>query len=202
MTDYKKYALEKLEEWIHDCLSSGDATPQEIYDTIKGVVKESQEYHRKNERTATELLDLLNGTSYIHFDLNNIGLGNTANSYICDSDNSSPECQGAWNSFWEDNMPVWGHSDMESLSRPEYYSHVMPSATQRDIDAMSMAAKEDKVVKWQLPIGVDELTGDCYVNFPDDLLEAANLKEGDEVYWVDNNDGSFTLKKVTKSNNE
>lgn len=182
MTDfnYKKYSLNQLENWVHDALSSGDATPQEIYDTIKRVAKESQEYHQKNERTASELLDLMNGTSYVHFDLNNIGFGNTASSYTCDSDNSSPECQGAWNSFWEDNMPVWGHSDMESLSNQ----------------------KEDKVVKWQLPIGVDELTGDCYVNFPDDLLEAANLKEGDEVYWVDNNDGSFTLKKVTKSNNE
>jgi bifunctional DNA-binding transcriptional regulator/antitoxin component of YhaV-PrlF toxin-antitoxin module len=31
------------------------------------------------------------------------------------------------------------------------------------------------------------------------LLEAANLKEGDEVEWVDNKDGSYIIrKKVTK----
>jgi bifunctional DNA-binding transcriptional regulator/antitoxin component of YhaV-PrlF toxin-antitoxin module len=32
--------------------------------------------------------------------------------------------------------------------------------------------------------------------FPDDLLEAANLKPGDEVEWVDRNDGSYLLRKV------
>jgi bifunctional DNA-binding transcriptional regulator/antitoxin component of YhaV-PrlF toxin-antitoxin module len=46
---------------------------------------------------------------------------------------------------------------------------------------------------------MDGLTGECYVQFPDDLLEAANLKEGDPVEWIDRGDGSFELKKVTKS---
>jgi hypothetical protein len=55
---------------------------------------------------------------------------------------------------------------------------------------------KDRVVKWQLPIEVDGLTGDCFVEFPNDLLEAANLKEGDTVEWVDNGDGSYLLKKV------
>jgi hypothetical protein len=59
--------------------------------------------------------------------------------------------------------------------------------------------KEDKVVKWQLPVELDGLTGECFVQFPDDLLEAANLKEGDEVNWIDRGDGSFELKKVTKN---
>lgn len=59
-------------------------------------------------------------------------------------------------------------------------------------------SKEDKVVKWKLPVEVDDASGDYYIQFPDDLLEAANLKEGDQVEWVDNNDGSFTLKKVTE----
>ena len=54
----------------------------------------------------------------------------------------------------------------------------------------------DKVVKWVLPVDVDGLTGECYVNLPDDLLETAKLNEGDTVEWVDNKDGSYTLKKV------
>lgn len=58
--------------------------------------------------------------------------------------------------------------------------------------------KEDKVSKWVLPTQIDGLTGDVFVSFPDDLLDAANLKEGDQVEWIDNNDGSFTLKKVEK----
>ena len=56
--------------------------------------------------------------------------------------------------------------------------------------------KEDKVVKWQLPVQVDGLSGDCFVEFPDDLLEAANLKEGDAVEWIGSGDGSYILRKV------
>jgi hypothetical protein len=55
---------------------------------------------------------------------------------------------------------------------------------------------EDKVVKWQLPIEADGPSGEYYVMFPDDLLEAANLKEGDQVEWVDKGDGSYLLRKV------
>ena len=84
-------------------------------------------------------------------------------------------------------MPPWGHSDMEALRY-----------TEEELNAMCDAAeKEDKVVKWQLPVEL-EPSGECFVTFPDDLLEAANLKEGDQVEWVDNGDGSYTLTKVSK----
>ena len=92
----------------------------------------------------------------------------------------------------DDCMPPWGHSDMEALRY-----------TDKEMDAMcDNAAKEDKVVKWQLPVEEVE-NGDTgeqeyFVTFPDDLLEAANLKPGDDVEWVDNNDGSFLLRKTTQ----
>ena len=63
--------------------------------------------------------------------------------------------------------------------------------------------KKDKVVKWQLPV---EEVKDCdtdeteyFITFPDDLLEAANLRAGDDVEWVDRGDGSFLLQKVSKT---
>ncbi len=74
--------------------------------------------------------------------------------------------------YYEPSMTPWGHSDLE-------YS-----------------PNKDKVVKWSLPVQLDGLTGDCYVEFPDDLLEAANLKEGDQVEWIDSGNGSFELRKV------
>ena len=107
-------------------------------------------------------------------------------SSTCDKDDTSPECKSAWNSFWEENyypeevkddcMPPWGHSDMEALSQQ----------------------KEDKVVKWVLPVQqkIEEGIDDYYVQFPDDLLEATNLKENDLVEWVDQGDGSYLLRKV------
>jgi hypothetical protein len=58
--------------------------------------------------------------------------------------------------------------------------------------------KQDKVVKWVLPVQqkIEEGIDDYYIQFPDDLLEATNLKPGDEVEWVDRNDGSYLLRKV------
>ena len=57
--------------------------------------------------------------------------------------------------------------------------------------------KEDKVVKWVLPIErkIEDGVDDYYIQFPDDLLEATNLKPGDEVEWVDRGDGSYLLRK-------
>lgn len=59
------------------------------------------------------------------------------------------------------------------------------------------AAKEDKVVKWVLPVErkIEDGIDDYYIQFPDDLLEAANLKPGDEIEWVDNLNGTFILRK-------
>jgi len=55
---------------------------------------------------------------------------------------------------------------------------------------------------WILPVEEvrDEDTGEdeyC-IAFPDDLLEAANLKEGDTIEWVDRGDGSYEMRKVTQ----
>ena len=41
---------------------------------------------------------------------------------------------------------------------------------------------------------------DGILNLPDDLLEEMGWKEGDELEWIDNNDGSFTLKKYEQTN--
>jgi hypothetical protein len=92
----------------------------------------------------------------------------------------------------DDCMPPWGHSDMEALRY-----------TNNEMEAMcDNAAKQDKVVKWQLPIeevkDSDTDETEYFITFPDDLLEAANLEVNDEVEWVDNNDGSFLLRKITK----
>ena len=90
----------------------------------------------------------------------------------------------------EDCMPPWGHSDMEALRY-----------TDKEMDAMCDAAEaKDKVVKWVLP--VEYIDDECFVSFPEDLLEAANLKEGDHTEWIDQGDGSYLLKKVPKTYTE
>jgi len=58
---------------------------------------------------------------------------------------------------------------------------------------------EDKVVKWQLPVEIDGVSGEYYVQFPDDLMEASGIREDDLVEWIDRGDGSFELRKVNGS---
>jgi len=185
--NYKKYSLEKLEEWVHDSLSCESATPQEIYDVIKKVVEENYYTYKCHTERCYELLALLNGNGKGHL--------------TCDKDDPSPECKKSWNDFWEEHyypeevkdngMRPWGHSDMEYLvANSNQY-------TEKELNAMCDAAeKQDKVVKWQLPVEVDGLSGECYVNLPDDLMEAANINENDLVEWIDRKDGSFELRKV------
>jgi bifunctional DNA-binding transcriptional regulator/antitoxin component of YhaV-PrlF toxin-antitoxin module len=65
MTDYKKYALGQVENFLYDAMSSG-ATPQEIYDVIKGVVEDNYYTYKKCTSEAYELLGLLNGNGVGH----------------------------------------------------------------------------------------------------------------------------------------
>jgi hypothetical protein len=149
MTDfnYKKYSLEKLEEWMHDAMSCDETTPQDIFGVIKGVVKENYYHHKYHTSRAYELLALLNGNGHLS----------------CDKNDPSPECEGAWNSFWEEETPK---------------------------------STVDKVVKWVLPVEVsDDNEEDYVINLPDDLLEQAGWKENDILEWIDNNDGTFILRK-------
>jgi len=186
MTDYKKYALGQLENFLYDAMST-DATPQEIYDVIKGVVEDNYYTYKKQTGNAYELLALLNGNGKDHL--------------TCDKDDTSQECKKSWSDFWEEH----------------YYPEEHHQYTEEEIDAMCAAAeveqdmknaekflKKDKVVKWILPVEetkVEETDEtEYFITFPDDLLEAANLEEGNQIEWIDQGDGSYILKKVEVKN--
>ena len=167
--NYKKYSLENLENWMYDAMSSAEASPQEIYDVIKGVVEENYYTYKHQASQAYELLALLNGNGKGHIT------------------NYPEEYKG---STVSNVMSPSGHSDMEALRY-----------TDKEMDAMCDAAEaKDKVVKWVLP--VEYIDDECFVSFPEDLLEAANLKEGDHTEWIDQGDGSYLLKKVPKTYTE
>jgi hypothetical protein len=184
VTDHKNYSLKQVENFLYDAMST-DATPQEIYDVIKGVVQDNYYTYKNCASKAYELLVLLNGNGVGHL--------------TCDKDDPSPECKKSWNDFWDD-------VDCED-------TRLMPVITDEGPDGMFAAAKQeefllangyfkedgfwhhsdDKVKKWILPVEDDGI-----IIFPEDLLEAANLVEGDTMEWIDNNDGSYTMKKATK----
>ena len=87
MTDYKKYALGQVENFLYDAMST-NATAQEIYDVIKGVVEDNYYTYKKSASEAYELLGLLNGNGKGHL--------------TCDKDNTSEECKNSWYNFWEE----------------------------------------------------------------------------------------------------
>lgn len=217
-SDYKKFSLESLKRWVINVLTCTEASPQEIYDIIEGVVKEEYYYFKCHTSRCYELLALLNSNNTLQEQVKLHGelWDKEDKKLICDKDDKSPECQKAWNDFWEENyypeeyqqyteevkddcMPPWGHSDMEYLIAEQKSKH-SKWYTEEELNAMcdKAASEQDKVVKWQLPVEVDGISGEYYIQFPDDLMEAANIKEDDLVQWIDRGDGSFELRKVTK----
>jgi hypothetical protein len=49
--------------------------------------------------------------------------------------------------------------------------------------------------KWTVEIQEDSETGDGILQFPPDMLEKVDWKEGDVLEWHDNKDGSYTMTK-------
>ena len=182
MTDYKKYALGQVENFLYDAMST-DATPQEIYDTIRGVVEDNYYTYKKCASEAYELLALLNGNGKGHI------------------------------KEYDDCMRPWGHSDMEALQYTEEELNAMCEKAEADEKARTLThqeaidagwemsgegiwmspQKEDKVTSWVLP--VDD---DYNITFPEDLIEQTGWKEGDTLQWIPQDDDSFIMKKTTK----
>lgn len=59
--DYKNYSLDNLKNWLHDCMSAGEATPEEVYDTILEVVLDEKQYYDEGAAKTERLLHLLQG---------------------------------------------------------------------------------------------------------------------------------------------
>ena len=120
----------------------------------------------------------------------------------CNKDDTLPECKGVWNNFWEEDQ----------IKVDATYDKMIAYGCEMTADGFWVMTadgflvppeKEDKVVKWQLPVEEVE-NGDTgeqeyFITFPEDLLEAANLKVNDIITWIDNGDGTYTLKHKTMS---
>ena len=114
--DHKDYALKQVENFLYDAMSA-DATAQEIYDVIKGVVEDNYYTYKQQASQAYELLALLNGNGKSHLS--------------CDKDDPSPECKGAWDSFWEEH----------------YYPEEHQQYTEEELNAMCDKAELDAQVE-------------------------------------------------------
>lgn len=60
---------------------------------------------------------------------------------------------------------------------------------------------EQDIERWVVPVEQDEWGFPC-IAIPDLLIDALQLNVGDTMQWIDNNDGTFTLKKKKEEEND
>ena len=48
---------------------------------------------------------------------------------------------------------------------------------------------------YTLPVVKDPETGDLILEFPDEMMAQVGWKTGDTVEWIDNKNGSWTIRK-------
>ena len=188
MTDYKKYSLGQLENFLYDAMGAAEATPQEIYDVIKGVVEDNYYIYKKQASDAYELLALLNGNGEGHI-----------SSVISRGNKIHQEIEDILVGIHDDcRIPC----DMEALKYTDEELDAMCSVAEEEEliskgyfkEDGSWKKSKDKVKKWILP--VEEDGDDCVITFPEDLLEQTGWKEGDTLQWIDQGDGSFKMIKT------
>ena len=52
---------------------------------------------------------------------------------------------------------------------------------------------------WTIKLEEDPETGDLIMPLTDEILESAGWKEGDNLEWIDNKNGSWTLRKIDET---
>jgi hypothetical protein len=50
---------------------------------------------------------------------------------------------------------------------------------------------------WVVPVEVDDTNGEYFITFTDDILQKLGWKEGDDLEFIDNKNGSFTIENLT-----
>lgn len=76
------------------------------------------------------------------------------------------------------------------------YNEIVSDGWTMTADGFWINENKQSTNKWILPVELDGLTGDCFINLPDDLLDKAGWKENDQLEWIDRGDGTFELRKV------
>ena len=172
MTDNKDYSLKQVENFLYDAMSA-DATAQEIYDVIKGVVEDNYNVYKNATQKAYELLALLNGNGEGH-------IGSYPVSKV-EEKLKTPIQQNP--QYTEEEMDAMTAAAEEELISEGYFKK----------DGFWRKSKI-----WTVEIQMDGLTGDAIIPIPDDLSDVVGWNVDDELEWCDNKNGSYILRKVTK----
>lgn len=175
MTDHKDYSLKQVENFLYDAMSA-DATAQEIYDVIKGVVEDNYYTYKNATQKAYELLALLNGNGEGHI-----------SSYPVSKVEEKLKTPIQQN-------PQYTEEEIDAMTK---------KAQEEEYLISKGYIKEDcywrKPKTWTVEIQMDGLSGDAIIPIPDDLSDIVGWNVDDELEWIPNDNGSYIIRKVQKS---
>ena len=171
--DHKDYALKQVENFLYDAMSA-DATAQEIYDVIKGVVEDNYNVYKNATQKAYELLGLLNGNGEGH-------IGSYPVSKVEEKLKTSIQ-----------QNPQYTEEEMDAMC----------SAAEEEELISKGYFKENgfwkKPKTWIVEVSMDGLTGDAFLPIPDEVMDLVEWNLYDELEWHNQGDGSYIIRKVTK----
>jgi hypothetical protein len=174
MTDHKDYALKQLESFLYDAMSA-DATAQEIYDVIKGVVEDNYNVYKNATQKAHELLALLNGNGEGHI-----------SSYPVSKVEEKLKTPIQQN-------PQYTEEEMDAMTAAAEEEELISKGYFKENGFWR------KPKTWTVEIQMDGLSGDAIIPIPDEVLDLVEWNLYDELEWIDNKDGSYIIRKVQKS---
>lgn len=193
--DYKKHALENLTNWLHDCVSCEEVSSQEIYETIKEVIEDNYKVYNN---LATKCKDLMNMISvdnpdYFKYEMSMeddlIKLGKSPVTY---EEMISAGYEMTGDGFWCPKETQSIDPKGNYVETDQYY--VPNSIETDDIIFSDNSPKPEKM--WTVNVEKDSTNDEYFFTLPEELVEKLSWKEGDEVEYIDNGDGSFLIKKT------
>jgi hypothetical protein len=171
--DHKDYSLKQVENFLYDAMSA-DATAQEIYDVIKGVVADNYYVYKNATQKAYDLLALLNGNGEGHI-----------SSYPVSKVEEKLKTPIQQNLQYTDE-------EMDAMTASEEKELIVKGFVK--VNGFWQKPKTSWIVK----IEMDGLTGDAYIPIPDDLSDIVGWNVDDELEWIPNDNGSYIIRKVNK----
>jgi hypothetical protein len=127
--EYKSYSIHHLEESIRDAMES-ECTPQEIYDTIVGMVKNNMKYYKACYNDSIRLLALLRGNNNSSIKVHDRDWTQVEDFTVTPGIQVTSSVDGItteWNDYWNGN--VYGKEFNDALER---YGYVYTPPTEEE----------------------------------------------------------------------
>jgi hypothetical protein len=99
--DQKKYTLDRLKDFVYDCIDSEDVTEEDFINCIKEVVDEQYLLFKNKMDKCSNIYQFL--------EKNNSKINQ------CNKEDDSSYCKSSWNSFWEEHYYPKEYNDSMNL---------------------------------------------------------------------------------------